>query len=283
MPPLPPALLNVVITGASSGVGAVLARALAARGHALYLTGRSAEALERVAAECRALGAAGVHTGAGDVASAADVARAWEAWGAPAVDVLCANAGLNRAGGIGEATEDDYDAIMGTNVKGVWLWLRQVLPGMRARARGQVVVTSSVLGLRAPAPGGGGAALYTASKHALQGLVAAARSELVGSGVKLATVCPAGIATPWWTESQRGGARERPVDTAALLPPEVVADAIVGVICQHPLCDVERVVLENVKPLVVGAGPAATAVPAGGPPATPAEPVPLNVGAAVVR
>jgi len=258
-------MLAIVITGASSGVGAALARLLAAGGHALYLTGRNADALERVGADCRALGACGVQLGVGDVASSGDVRAAWAAWGAPQIDVLCANAGLNRTGAVDALTEAEYDEIMGTNVKGAWLWLRQVLPGMRERRRGQVIVTSSVLGLRPPS--GGGATLYTASKYALQGLVAASRVELAGSGVKVASVNPGGIASPWWTEPARGGARDNAVDTSTMLPPEAVAEAIAGIIFQHPLCDIDHVVLENARPQQFGGTSLGTAAAASAAPA----------------
>lgn len=256
-PPAPPPpgrrRLSVVITGASSGVGRALALRLAGEGHALFLVGRNAGALQAVADEAAAAGAASVATGVGDVASSEDVARIWQRWGAPTCDALVANAGLNRPGLLHEVTEDDFDAVMGTNVKGVWLWMRAVLPGMRAAGRGQVVVTSSVLGLRAP--GGPGGALYCASKHALQGLVAAARVELAGTGVKVATVNPAAIATPWWSDPSRGGRREGapPVDTAGMLPPEVVAGAIADLLHQHPAADAHAVVIDNAKPAAAAA------------------------------
>lgn len=253
--------LKVVVTGASSGVGKALATRLARDKVRLYLVGRNAEALKAVAADCINLGASSVDIGIGDVGRAEDVQRIWAAWGSPAIDVLCANAGLNRTAKIDEYTEEEYDAIMNTNVKGVWLWMRQVLPGMRAAGRGQLVITSSVLGLRPPQ--GSGASLYCASKYALQGLVGAARNELSGTNIKIATVNPAGIDSPWWSDSSRGGKRDKPVATSTMLPPEVVAEVIASVIHQHPLADMNEIIIDNAKPQSFGEPPPA-------PPALPA-------------
>ena len=237
--------MSIIVTGASSGVGASLARLLAGKGHRLFITGRNEAALQAVVDDCKRLGAASVHVGVGDVSKSQDVDAIWSQWGSPSVDALVANAGLNRLAAIEDFTEDEFDTILGTNLKGVWLWMRRVIPSMKAAGHGQIVVTSSVLGLRPPQ--GTGASLYTASKYAVQGLVGAARNELAGTGIKVATVNPAGIATPWWEDPARGGKREKPADTSSMLPPEAVAEAIAGILFQHALSDVDHVLIDNVK------------------------------------
>jgi NADP-dependent 3-hydroxy acid dehydrogenase YdfG len=123
------------------------------------------------------------------------------------------------------------------NVKGVWAWFPHAVPAMTAAGGGQIVVTSSVLGLKSVA----GMGAYCASKFAVQGLVGSLRAELAGSGVKAATVNPGAVNTPWWTEKSRGAKDSKPdID---FLEPEAVAHAILGVIEQHPSSDIDQVVL----------------------------------------
>ena len=86
-----------------------------------------------------------VRTAVGDVSSASDVARMWGEFSSPTVDVLVANAGVNRPGALVDVSEADFDTVMATNVKGVFLSLKQVLPSMLDRGCGQIVVTNSVL------------------------------------------------------------------------------------------------------------------------------------------
>jgi NADP-dependent 3-hydroxy acid dehydrogenase YdfG len=97
------------------------------------------------------------------------------------VDVLIANAGVARKGPIDAVSGDDFKTVMQTNVKGVFLWMRAVLPYMRTAQKGQIIVTSSIMSMRT-APG---SALYAASKHAVDGMVGCVRKDLAGSGIKV--------------------------------------------------------------------------------------------------
>lgn len=152
------------------------------------------------------------------------------------------NAGLNRTGQVEDTTVDDFDSVINTNVKGVYLFLRELLGSMKKQGSGQVVVTSSVLGVRGAAK----ASLYCASKHALEGMVDAVRLELKGTGVKIGSVRPGAIATPWWTDPTRGGRpKEAPTpDAERMLTPEAVADAIVMMALQAPSSDLRTLELE---------------------------------------
>jgi hypothetical protein len=126
----------------------------------------------------------------------------WREFASPAVDVLIANAGINRPGHLVDVTEDDYDAVLDTNVKGVFLLLKQVLPGMIDRGSGQVVVTNSVLGLK-PAVN---SSLYCASKFALDGLVKSCREEVRQHGIKVGQVRHASRGIERERERERGRA-----------------------------------------------------------------------------
>lgn len=186
---------DVLITGASSGLGRALAEACAAPGVTLHLGGRDAARLEEAAAACRARGAA-VHAAVRDVTDAAGMA-AWVT-GAGRLDLVVANAGIS--GGTGGATEPAAQAqrIFATNVTGV---LNTALPAIEAMAaqapgpdgvRGRVAVVASIAAFVA-APG---APAYCASKSAVQRWAEALDATERARGIRLHAVCPGYIRTP---------------------------------------------------------------------------------------
>lgn len=238
------------------------------------MVGRREDALAEVAGAClkAGAGAAAVHTGVCDVSKAADVERVFSDYKAkqaqahlPAsLDVLVCNAGLSRLGFVEDVSEEDFDDVFDTNVKGVWLFLKHALPVMKAQGKGQVIVTSSVMGFRSAAR----SSLYCASKHALQGMVGSVRAELkmIGSRVKVGTVNPGAIATPWWTDPSRGGKRDKIPDLATMLTPEAVAEAILMMARQPESSDMDHILLEPAVPAPPAqeeAGGAAVAAAAG--------------------
>jgi NAD(P)-dependent dehydrogenase (short-subunit alcohol dehydrogenase family) len=163
-----------------------------------------------------------------------------------AVPVVVCNAGIGAPGSTHAASANAFDAVMGTNVKGVLLTLRELVPVLRDAPASQIVVTGSVLGLRPPSAGGN--AIYTASKHAIEGLVDSVRNEVAGTGVKIAVVNPGGIRTTWFDDPVKGGHSEadKP-DTANFLEVDEVVDALLSIIDQGSRTDIRRIVLENVK------------------------------------
>jgi short-subunit dehydrogenase len=179
---------SVVITGASRGLGAALARRLAAPGVTLGLVARDGVALEAVAAACRALGAE-VRCALVDVRDAEamrDVLCGWDV-DAP-IDLAIANAGIaagTRPDGSPEGL-DAFRAQVDVNLMGAVHLVEALLPGMRARARGRFVLVSSVAAFRGlpDSPG------YCASKAALWGYGEAVRAGLAGSGVGMTLVAP---------------------------------------------------------------------------------------------
>lgn len=187
-PPRVAELKVILITGASSGIGAALARAYAAPGVTLVLTGREPDRLDAVTAAVRAKGAR-AEPALIDVADRAAMAE----WlrgvdDRTPVDMVIANAGISagsdgRGGGDDEATTRRVFAV---NVDGVFNTVFPLLPGMRARGGGRVAVVSSLAGFR----GVPGAAAYCASKAAVRVWVEGARGDLAADGVVVSVICP---------------------------------------------------------------------------------------------
>lgn len=174
---------SVVITGASSGLGAALAAAFARDGARLTLMARRAERLAQVAEAC---GAAEVETVKGDVTVAADGERLVEAAVAAhgGIDCLVANAGVSMWAPFEEVRDLSlFRRLMEVNYLGAVHCVHPALPHLK-ESRGQFVAISSIQG-RVGVPQHTG---YSASKHALQGFCDALRMELEGSGVNVLTV-----------------------------------------------------------------------------------------------
>jgi 3-hydroxy acid dehydrogenase/malonic semialdehyde reductase len=176
----------VLITGASAGFGASIARVLAAEGHKIIAAGRRADRLGALAEE---IGRGQVLPLVLDVTDRAAVAAAIETlppdWAA--IDVLVNNAGLAR--GLSSAQEaklDDWEAMIDTNIKGVTYMTRAVLPGMVARDRGHVVNMGSVAGTW-PYPGGN---VYGATKAFVRNFSLNLRTDLLGTKVRVTNVEP---------------------------------------------------------------------------------------------
>jgi short-subunit dehydrogenase len=184
---------SILITGASSGIGAALAEAYAAPQTQLALCGRDAARLGAVAERCRARGAA-VLDARIDVTDAAALA----AWAAAAernmpLDLAIANAGIQGGlwrGGGGE-TRDEVERVMRVNWGGVCNTVHAVLPPMRRRGRGQIALIGSLAGLRGLpfSPG------YCASKAAVQIYGEALRSWLASEGIAVSVVLPGFVDT----------------------------------------------------------------------------------------
>ena len=168
-----------LVTGASSGIGEAIARALHGAGCRLVLAARRRDRLEQLAAE---LGDARVVTL--DVRDADAVARELEGF---AFDIVVPSAGLAYgAEPIQDGTPAEWSEVIDTNVKGVLHVIKATLPGMIERGRGDFVTIGSVAG-RQVYPGG---AVYCASKYAVRALYEGMRLDALGSGVRFTTVDP---------------------------------------------------------------------------------------------
>jgi short-subunit dehydrogenase len=183
---------SILITGASSGIGAALARGYAGPGVALALGGRDAARLAAVAAAARDRGAAATPA-AVDVADAAAMAGWIEAADAAApLDLVIANAGI--ADGRPEAAA----AVVAVNVGGVLNTVQAAVARMLPRRRGQIAVMASLAAFR----GYPGAAAYCASKAAVRTFGEALRAELAPAGIRVAVICPGFVATPMTASSR---------------------------------------------------------------------------------
>ena len=138
------------------------------------------------------------------------------------IDILINNAGLGIFGPFHECSEEEWDTVLDTNLKSVFLMSRAIAPRMIQRGRGQIINVSSLAGRNAFPEGG----LYCASKWGLMGLTACMAEELRGHGIRVAVVCPGSVATEFSTHSGR--------DPATLLQPEDVAHAVATLVTQEP-------------------------------------------------
>ena len=183
---------HILITGASSGIGAALAVLYAAPGQRLSLHGRSAERLALVAGEARQRGAVvAPHTGdVTDVDSMAAWIKSCDAH--QPLDLVIANAGISAGTGAGGETAEQSRQIFEVNVQGVLNTIMPVMPLLAQRRRGQVALMSSLAGFR----GFAGAPSYCASKAAVRLYGEALRGEMDGQGVEVNVICPGFIKTP---------------------------------------------------------------------------------------
>jgi NAD(P)-dependent dehydrogenase (short-subunit alcohol dehydrogenase family) len=177
-----------VVTGGGSGIGAAITRRFAAEGARLVVTGRRRDVLDEIAAE---VGGIAVPGDAADPAHAIEViAAAVAEFGG--IDVVVANAGIDRPGSATEVTDSDWHRTIDVNLTGPLMLARAAIPVMIGRGGGSIVLVSSVNGL-ANAPR---AVAYDASKA---GLISLARSIAVDfgpSGVRANAVCPGWVMTP---------------------------------------------------------------------------------------
>lgn len=183
---------HILITGASSGIGAALAELYAKPGVRLSLHGRDANRLRQIAGRAREKGAT-VQTGTGDVTETGAMA-VWinQCDQILPLDLVIANAGISAGGGTGHESAGQSRAIFETNLTGALNTVHPVLPLMARRGRGQIALMSSLASFR----GLVGAPSYCASKAALRIYGEALRSEWGPKGIEINVICPGFIKTP---------------------------------------------------------------------------------------
>lgn len=226
----------VIITGASSGIGAATARVLARLGCRVTLAARSGEKLRALAEE---LGpdTLAVPT---DVTASADVARmvahTQERFGR--IDVLFANAGIYIPGQVAEGDPDAWANLMNVNIDGVLRSVHAVLPAMMAQKSGDILVTSSISGFIdiewEP--------VYSASKHAIQGFVHTLRRQIAPHGIRVGAIAPGMVANELWGFTNPTEIDQK-VKERASLRSEDVAEAVVFMLSQPPHVTIRDLVM----------------------------------------
>lgn len=182
---------SVIVTGASKGIGRGMARRFGAVGCSVLVVSRDRAAAGAVAAKIQQDGGL-AHAFAADVSRPEDMEAmakcALERFGA--IDILCANAGIFPAAKLGEMTAADFDAVIGTNLKGTFLSVSACLPAMKSRRFGRIVLTSSITG---PVTGYPGWSHYGASKAGQLGFMRTAAIELAMHNITVNAVLPGNV------------------------------------------------------------------------------------------
>jgi ribitol 2-dehydrogenase len=225
-----------LVTGASSGIGRAMARALAAEGMRVALIGRSTDRLNLLADEI----------GSQAAAIAADLTNADQLENAVAetvarfgpIDVLLPNAGVYISGDVAEGDPDAWDRLIAINVSSVFRLVRAVLPGMIARQSGHIIVTSSVSGHQAFH----GEPIYSASKHAIQSFVHGLRRQVAGHNIRVGEVSPGVVLNELWVYTDAASIAAK-VEEREGLQSEDVAEAVVFMLTRPPNVTIRDLVI----------------------------------------
>ncbi|NJL22449.1 MAG: SDR family oxidoreductase [Leptolyngbyaceae cyanobacterium SM1_3_5] len=211
----------VLITGASSGIGAACALAFAESGAKLILAARRFDRLEALAADLKKFACA-VHLVQLDVGDRAqveavvrDLPEAWQA-----IDILINNAGLSRGlSKLHEGEISDWEEMIDTNVKGLLYVTRSILPGMVSRGRGHVINIGSIAGHQTYPNGN----VYCATKAAVRALTEGLKLDLLGTPVRVTSVDPGMVETEF-SDVRFHGDRSRAAKVYEGLTPLTGAD-----------------------------------------------------------
>jgi 3-oxoacyl-[acyl-carrier protein] reductase len=214
---------TALVTGGSRGIGLAIACQLGALGARVSICGRDASRLERAANQLQQQGISmlGMHA---DVTRATDVellVQKTQSSLGP-IEILVNNAGTGHFGPVQQASEANWDCVLDTNLKGVFLLTKAVAPGMIERRSGHIVNIASLAGKNAFA----GGAVYCASKWGLLGFTYCAAEDLRAYGIRVSAICPGSVATEFGPHSGK--------DPSKMLRPEDVAHAVEMLVTQAP-------------------------------------------------
>jgi 3-oxoacyl-[acyl-carrier protein] reductase len=209
-----------IVTGASSGLGHAVAKALAKRGAKLVLTARREELLLKLRQKLAQLGGEAISVagdGAHEATVQAVVRSALNAFGT--IDILINNAGAGFYKPFLETSVNEFDGLVNSNLRSSFLFTRHVLPSMVERESGVVLFVSSVAGLAGPA----NEAVYAATKFAQTGLAQSLDAEFRSHGIKVGVIHPGGMKTEFAIGHGRDAAS---VASSHMMEPDEVAELI---------------------------------------------------------
>lgn len=227
---------RALITGASSGIGQATALAFAHSGIDLVLVSRSQSKLDAVAQEARSLGV-DAQAYAIDLADVTTVRSRLEDLISKVgtIDILVNNAGMAYTGTLGEMPLSDWQRVIDLNVTSVFQCVQAVLPGMRSRKRGTIINVASIAAHQT-FPNWGA---YCVSKFGVLALSKTLAAEERAHGIRVVTISPGSVNTAIWdTETVHAD-----FDRAAMLTPDIVADAILQAATMNDRAVVEEMIL----------------------------------------
>jgi len=226
---------HAIVTGATAGIGLEIVKALLSRGARVVGWARSGDKLSALEGEL------GDHFH-GVVCDVSDLAQVQSARDVSLeklgrLDVLVNNAGIGRFGPVEEASPEDWQAMVSTNVSGVYHCTREVVPTMKQQGAGHIVNIASIAGL----VGNPGLSGYNASKYAVRGMSDALFKELRNDGIKVSCVYPGS------TDTEFSSGR-RPKSSTHKMRPEEVAEVVMHVLERSDNFLISEVVLRPLKP-----------------------------------
>ena len=234
----------VLITGASSGIGEACARVFAQAGAKLILAARRQERLEQLADQLSKTYACELHLLPLDVSDRTQVQATLESLPLPwqEVDILINNAGLSRGlDKVHEASIQDWEEMIDTNIKGLLYMTRSLVPGMVSRGRGHVINIGSIAGHQTY-PGG---SVYCATKAAVKSISEGLKQDLLGTPVRVSSVDPGMVETDFSNVRFRGDAEraKKVYQGVTPLTPDDVADVIFFCATRSPHVNINEVIL----------------------------------------
>ncbi len=221
-----------LVTGASRGIGLAVARSLARMGAHLALCARDENKLDALVVELardghKALAVPADLSHASGVASV--VQKTGEALGP--VEILVNNAGIGYFAPVQEASEENWDAVIDTNLKAVFLLSKAFAPGMIRLHNGHIINIASLAGKSAFA----GGSVYCASKWGLLGLTQCMAEDLRPYGIRVSAICPGSVHTEFSPHAGK--------DSSKMLQPEDVAHAVEAIVTQKPQSFISEILL----------------------------------------
>lgn len=225
-----------IVTGASSGIGRALARALIREGGKVVLAGRSLERLTALESELGPDSLAFPLDLSGGAEITGMVERTVAHFGG--VDILVANAGLFMTGAFTDADPDEWSRLIAVNIDAVFRSAHAVLPHMRDRKSGDILVMSSIAGVSEMRH----EPIYSASKHAVQAFVHSLRRQVAEDGIRVGAIQPGTVATELWgpVDPTKVAAH---VAERTILTPEDIAEAAIFVLSQPPNVSIRDLVI----------------------------------------